>query len=105
TKNYILINFTTSYNKLVQMKDILNLSEDYIDEMYREIGKNVKKIRMEKGVSQLKLAQAIGHKSVSIVSLAEICHNKQHFNIEHLVKIAYVLDVDICEFFPKNFYE
>ncbi|MDD2358005.1 MAG: helix-turn-helix transcriptional regulator [Thiovulaceae bacterium] len=83
------------------MKDIQTLPDNYIDNIYQEIGKNVKKIRMEKGCSQLKLAQAIGHKSLSIVSLAEIYHNKQHFNIEHLVKIAYVLEVDICDFFHQ----
>ncbi|ADR35380.1 hypothetical protein Sulku_2730 (plasmid) [Sulfuricurvum kujiense DSM 16994] len=84
------------------MHDIIDLPDDYIDKIYIEIGENVKKIRMEKGISQLKLAQAIGHKSLSIVSLAEIYHNKQHFNIEHLVKIAYVLDVNICNFFPHH---
>lgn len=84
------------------MQDIIDLPDDYIDKTYIEIGENVKKIRMEKGISQLKLAQAIGHKSLSIVSLAEIYHNQQHFNIEHLVKIAYVLDVNICDFFPKK---
>lgn len=84
------------------MKDILDLPSDYIEKRYVEIGQNVKRIRMEKGVSQLKLAQAIGHKSLSIVSLAEIYHNKQHFNIEHLVKIAYVLDVSVCDFFSET---
>jgi len=94
------------YNSLLQvgfMKDIIDLPDDTIEKIYIKIGQNVKKIRMEKGLTQLKLAQAIGHKSLSIVSLAEIYHNKQHFNIEHLVKIAYILEVDICEFFPKNF--
>lgn len=84
------------------MDDIIDLPDDYIDQIYIEIGENVKRIRMEKGISQLKLAQAIGHKSLSIVSLAEIYHNKQHFNIEHLVKIAYILEVNICDFFPKK---
>jgi len=31
--------------------------------------------------------------------MAEIYHNKKHFNIAHLAKIAKVLEVDICEFF------
>ncbi|WP_428739760.1 helix-turn-helix domain-containing protein [Sulfurimonas sp.] len=83
------------------MKDIETLPDNYIDKMYINIGNKVKKIRTEKGLSQLKLAEAIGHKSVSIISLAEIYHNKQHFNIEHLVKIAYVLEVDVCEFFNE----
>lgn len=68
-------------------------------EIYKKIGKNVKKARNGKKVSQLKLALAIGHNSVGVVSTCELCLNNKHFNIEHLVKIADVLDVDICEFF------
>ncbi|WP_245757061.1 helix-turn-helix domain-containing protein [Hydrogenimonas thermophila] len=70
-------------------------------EIYKQIGKNVKKIRKEKNISQLSLAMAIGHKAVGVVSMAELCINGKHFNIEHLMKIADVLEVDICEFF-KN---
>lgn len=84
------------------MQSLVDFPEDIVDKTYIEIGQNVKRIRMQKGFSQLQLAQSIGHKSLSIVSLAEIYHNKQHFNIEHLVKIAYILDVDICDFFPKK---
>ncbi len=84
------------------MRDINELPQDYVDEFYRELGKNIKKIRAQKGITQLKLAEAIGHKSLSIVSLAEIYHNRQHFNIEHLIKIAYVLEVDLCELFPDT---
>jgi transcriptional regulator with XRE-family HTH domain len=84
------------------MKDFIDFPADYMDKIHQEIGENIKRIRKSKGISQLRLAQAIGHKSLSIVSLAEIYHNKQHFNIEHLIKIAYVLEVDICEFFPHE---
>ncbi|MDR1554500.1 MAG: helix-turn-helix domain-containing protein [Campylobacteraceae bacterium] len=67
--------------------------------MYKCIGKNVAKIRKAKNMSRLDLALAIGLKSVGLISAAEIYHNKKHFNIEHLSKIATVLEVDICEFF------
>ncbi len=79
------------------MKDIEALPENYINSLYESIGKNVKKEREKKGLTQLRLSQAIGHKSVTIVSLAEIHHKGQHFNIEHLAKIAYVLDVNVCD--------
>ena len=75
------------------------LSQEEIDEIYKTIGKNVKKLREEKGLTQLELSHLIGHKSVSIVSLAEIYHKKHHFNISHLAKIAKVLDINICKFF------
>lgn len=75
------------------------ISKDDIKELYKKIGKNVKRIRKEKGVSQLSLAIAIGHKSVGIISNCELCLQNKHFNIEHLIKIADVLDVNITDFF------
>lgn len=67
--------------------------------IYKQIGMNVKKVRHDKKVSQLALALAIGHKAVGTVSMAELCINNKHFNIEHLVRIADVLEVNVCEFF------
>ena len=67
-----------------------------LENFYKAIGKNVAKYRQAKGISQLELAQGIGHKSTTIISLAEISNNK-HFNLEHLFKIAKYLDVDICD--------
>lgn len=84
------------------MKDLENLSDDFVKNLHLKIGANVKKIRQEKNISQLKLAYAIGYKSVSPISSAEIYYNKIHFNLEQLAKIAYVLDVDICEFFKEK---
>lgn len=69
------------------------------DELYQIIGKNVAKIRKEKGLSQLDLSLQMGYKSVSIVSGAEIYYNGKHFNLEHLLKISQILNVNICDFF------
>ena len=68
----------------------------------KKIGQNVARIRKEKGLSQLALALAIGHKAVGTISMSEICINNKHFNIEHLVKIADVLEVNVCEFLRLN---
>lgn len=72
------------------------------DELYQIIGKNVAKIRKEKGLSQLDLSLQMGYKSVSIVSGAEIYYNGKHFNLEHLLKISQILDVNICDFFKPS---
>jgi transcriptional regulator with XRE-family HTH domain len=77
------------------------IDDKKMKDIYLTIGKNVAKIRKEKGVSQLALSLAIGHKAVGTISMAEICTNNKHFNIEHLVKIADVLEVDICKFFEN----
>lgn len=73
-------------------------SED-IDTLHRQIGANVMRIRKGKGMTQLELALSMGLKSVGLISVAEIYHNKKHFNIEHLYKIATVLGVEITDFF------
>lgn len=83
------------------MRDVESLPEDFVDNFYGMVGLNVKKIREKKGLTQLKLSQMMGHKSVTIVSRAEIFYKGQHFNLEHLAKIAYILEVDICTFFMK----
>ena len=75
-----------------------NIEKEEIEDLYRLIGKNVKRIREEKGKSQLDLALSIGHSSAGFVGKAEICIHNKHFNIEHLYKISKVLDIDICEF-------
>lgn len=79
-----------------------NISSVKMQNIYKNIGKKVKEIRKKKGVSQLALSIAIGHKAVGTISMAELCINKKHFNIEHLIKIADVLEVHISEFFKTN---
>ena len=75
-----------------------DLSKDDIQKIYKTIGKNVKRIREEKGKSQLDLALSIGHSSAGFVGKAEICIHSKHLNIEHLYKISKILEVEMCEF-------
>ncbi|MCX6073590.1 MAG: helix-turn-helix transcriptional regulator [Campylobacterales bacterium] len=56
------------------------------------------RLRKEKGMTQLDLALSIGLKSVGLISVAELYHNKKHFNLEHLYKIAKILEIDLCDF-------
>ena len=76
-----------------------SINDDQMLEIYKRIGTNVKAFRKERQISQLALSLAIGHKAVGTISMAELCINGKHFNIEHLCKIAEVLEVDVCEFF------
>ncbi len=80
----------------------IEISELEIEAMYRRIGFNVKKLRQEKGLSQLQLALAIGQKSVSTVAKAEIGVENKHFNLEHLYKIAKVLEIDMSDFIEMD---
>ena len=83
------------------MKNIEELSVDAIDNFYKQIGLNVKYMRMKKGYTQLQLSQALNHKSVGLVSQAELYLKKQHFNLEHLYKIAYILDCKLSDLMEK----
>ncbi len=70
--------------------------------IYKVIGENVKRYRMQKGISQLSLSQEMGYSSVSLVSAAELCSDGKHFNIEHLYKISKILDIPISQFFEST---
>jgi len=74
------------------------IDKEKMQEIYKQIGTNVKRVRTKKNVSQLALSLAIGHKAVGTISMAELTLNNKHFNLEHLFKIAEVLEVDVCEF-------
>ena len=66
---------------------------------YKKIGENIKKIRIKKGFSQLKLANAMGYDSVGHIAKAEIYKYEKKFNLEHLFKICTILNVPITEIF------
>ncbi len=67
-----------------------------VQELHTTIGKNVKKFRELKGLSQHALSLEIGHASTTLVSQAELGKGKR-FNVEHLYKLSKVLNIDICQ--------
>jgi transcriptional regulator with XRE-family HTH domain len=79
----------------------LETSEDKqeLDAFYKQVGSNVKRIRKEKGLSQLKLAAILGYDSAAHIAKAEIYKYNKRFNLEHLHKMSKALNVDIGEFF------
>ncbi len=77
----------------------LDFEDGRLEDFYVLVSQNVIRIRQEHHISQLKLANAIGHTSPTFVGKAELLKENKHFNLEHLYKMASVLDIDICEFF------
>ena len=75
-----------------------NLNDDEIKQFYSLISANVKKYRLEKGISQMDLGLEIGIKSVAFFSNCESNKYNKHFNIEHIYKIAKALERDLCDF-------
>ena len=84
-----------------EFRNIEDFTEEQLEKFYKKIGSNVARLRKKHKLSQLKLSLLIGHKSTSLVSGAEIYYKKQHFSLEHLAIISYVLNEDIKEFFEN----
>jgi len=78
---------------------IIDFENEKLEDFYKLISKNVVRIRKEKKVSQMKLANAIGHQNATFLGKAELLAENKHFNLEHLYKISEVLEIDINEFF------
>ena len=74
-----------------------DFTEQEIADFYHRIMETIKELRKSKGVSQMDLAYAIGHKSMSSIAKIESGRENKHYNLEHLYKISKVLNVDICE--------
>ena len=74
-------------------KDSLNT------EIEQYVIKRVKEIRVEKGISQAKLAHLIDL-SVGFVGNVENPKHIAKWNLNHLERIAKVLEVSMREFFP-----
>ncbi|OHD97590.1 MAG: transcriptional regulator [Sulfurimonas sp. RIFCSPHIGHO2_12_FULL_36_9] len=80
---------------------IIDFEDGCLEDFYGLISKNVIRIRKEKKVSQLKLANAIGHQNATFLGKAELLAENKHFNLEHLYKISTALEVNISEFFKE----
>ena len=75
------------------------ITNDELDTYFKNISKNIKKIRLEKNMSQLEVALSIGQNSAGFYANAEnYAHNKK-FNLEHLCKLAKLFEVDVKTFF------
>jgi len=77
---------------------VYNLDKN-LTNFYKTIGSNVKKLREEKGLTQLELSQQMNFNSVGLIGQAEIYYNKQHFSLKHLYMIASILECSMEDFF------
>ena len=81
------------------MKSLAIISNDELQECYKVISENVKRIRKAHNKPQLDLVLEMGMKSTSFYSKCENSKDNHHFNLEHLIKISKVLEVNINDFF------
>lgn len=81
------------------MKNLSVVSDEDVHNLYRIVSNNVKRLREERNKPQLDLVLEIGLKSTAFYSRCENMKDNHHFNLEHIYKIAVVLNIDICELF------
>lgn len=73
--------------------------EEEINQFLQNISSNIKRLRVEKGISQFDIALTIGQKGSGFFACAENNTNGKRFNLIQLYKIAKALDVPISSFF------
>ena len=71
-----------------------------IDEFFDEIVANVKRERLKRGISQLALAQILGHKSPNYIAKIETRKHGVCYNLHHLFIIAKEFDMDLRDLLP-----
>jgi putative transcriptional regulator len=81
------------------MKHLSLVKDEDINNFYKIVSENVKRIRIEKNKPQLDLVLEMGLKSTAFYSRCENFKDNHHFNMEHIFKIALILNVNINEFF------
>ena len=76
--------------------DLVQVVED-VEEFYKTVSSNVKKLRKKHKFTQLDFSASIGFNSVSFYCECENNTNGKHFNLIHVVRIAKFLNININE--------
>ena len=84
------------------MQIYAELSDEDIEKIYKRVSTNIKDIRQSKKISQESIALAMGFTTATFYTNAESLKRGKHFNLEHLIRIAHILEVDIKELFTDN---
>lgn len=69
------------------------------EDIYNIIGKNIKKYRLERNMTQRELAEKLLLSDSFIAKLESVTH--QTISIDTLEQISYILNKDIRDFFEK----
>lgn len=67
---------------------------------YDALTQHIKTLRKERNVSQLRLANILGHNSTSFIARIELRQNQANYNLGHLVILAKEWDLDIRDLLP-----
>lgn len=80
---------------------IAEVTEEESEKFHQNISKNVRRIRQEKGLTQLDVSLALGFSNPSFLTNAESKNSNKRFNLNQLHKLSIIFDVNICDFFEE----
>jgi len=69
---------------------------------YDALTEHVKQLRKERKVSQLKLANILGHNSTSFIARIELRQNQANYNLAHLIILAKEWGIGVEELLPPS---
>jgi len=85
---------------------MFEITDKEIEHLFKTVAKNVQQKRIDKGKTQLEVAQvALDNANDTYLSKLENYSNNKVFNIEQLYRIAKFLDCSIEDFFKGVKYE
>lgn len=73
-----------------------------VKEYYDALTEHIKCLRKERKISQLKLANILGHSSTSFVARIELRLNNANYNLAHLVILAQEWNLNIKDMLPEQ---
>lgn len=84
------------------MKEFSDVSKEEVEYQYKLILKNIKKFRLEKKLTQEKIALSMGFTTATFYTNAENYKRGKHFSLEHIIKISKILDIKIENLFKED---
>lgn len=69
---------------------------DYDKEVYIKLGKNIRKYRLKKNISQEKLSELLDANSKFIGHVERV---ERNISLKKLIQLAQILEVTLCELF------
>ncbi len=81
------------------MEIYTEIMNDEIEEQYKLISKNIKKLRLDKKITQESMALSMGFTTATFYTNAENNRQGKHFNLEHIIKISKIMNIPIGNIF------
>lgn len=67
---------------------------------YDALTEHIKQMRKERNISQLKIANILGHNSTSFIARIELRQNNANYNLSHLILLAKEWNLDVSDLLP-----